>query len=515
MTDVARHPRPANSERVMGRYRLEERLGLGGSAEVWRGVDERLGRPVAIKLLHPHLLPDEAARARFEREARAAAALAHPGIVAVFDVEASASRAAIIFELVDGETLADRLAREGSLAPPEAARIGAEVAEALAHAHERGIVHRDVKPGNVLLERDGRARLVDFGIARLLERESAHLTTAGMVTGTLRYLAPEQLAGEEASPSTDLYALGAVLFEMLAGKPAFEATAPVALVEAQRHPPEIARLPPGLAAISLSALDPDPAQRPVSAAAMAADLRAWTGRDQVETDIQTGIETGIAAVTSSAAVAGSEDPTVVVLMPAVADPAAESGLWRTGTIDGRIAPEEAGWPLGQEASSRRPRRRPVWVGPLITVAGVALAAALVVGLGLPELLNSFAPLPTTGPGAGVVGASLSPTASPRATPTGTPTTVPALSLSEAAAAFERLVIESRDNATIQEKAADDLLKLVQSVLDAHGVGKVRQATDELRRAVDKDEREGAITSATVAAQLRSFVDQMAATVRGA
>jgi hypothetical protein len=416
MTDVARRPSPATPELVLGRYRLEERLGLGGSAEVWRGVDERLGRPVAVKLLHPHLLPDEAARARFEREARAAAALAHPGIVAVFDVEASASRAAIIFELVDGETLADRLAREGALAPAEAARIGAELAEALAHAHERGIVHRDVKPGNVLLERDGRARLVDFGIARLLERESAHLTTAGMITGTLRYLAPEQLAGEEATPSTDLYALGAVLFEMLTGRPAFEATNPVSLVEAQRHPPDsIAGVPPGLAAICLSALDPDPAQRPVSAEAMAAKLRAWTGRVQ--------IETRIAAVKSGAAVAGNADPTVVVQFPDVADPAADGGSRWSGTIDPGTVPEEAGWPLGHEAGSRqlrRQRRRPAWVGPLIVVAGVALAAAIAVGSGLPALFGPFGPLPTTGPSAGVVGPSASPGASAPPAATATP-----------------------------------------------------------------------------------------------
>jgi serine/threonine protein kinase len=428
MTDVARRARPGSSELVMGRYRLEERLGLGGSAEVWRGVDERLGRPVALKLLHAHLLPEQAAGARFEREARAAAALAHPGIVAVFDVEASASRAAIIFELVDGETLADRLARDGALPPAEAARIGAELAEALAHAHERGIVHRDIKPGNVLLERDGRARLVDFGIARLLERESAHLTTAGTVTGTLRYLAPEQLAGEDASPSTDLYALGAVLFEMLAGRPAFEAATPVALVDAQRHPPAaIAGVPPGLAEISLTALDPDPARRPASAAAMAAELRTWTGRVPVETatDGLAGVTTSAADATSSAAVTGSDDPTVVARIPEVADPAAESSLSWTGTVDGRTAPEEAGWPLGHEPRLRR-RRRPAWVGPLIAVAGVALAAALAVGLGLPSLLNSFPPLPTTGPGAGVVGPSASPAASPPPAASAAPTDSPTL-----------------------------------------------------------------------------------------
>ena len=493
----------------MGRYRLEERLGLGGSAEVWRGVDERLGRPVAIKLLHPHLLPDDAARARFEREARAAAALAHPGIVAVFDVEASATRAAIIFELVDGETLADRLARDGALPPAEAARIGAELAEALAHAHERGIVHRDVKPGNVLLDRDGRARLVDFGIARLLELESAHLTTAGTITGTLRYLAPEQLAGDEATPATDLYALGAVMFEMLAGRPAFEASTPLALVEAQRHPPRaIPGVPAGLAAVSLEALDPDPIRRPASAAAMAADLRAWAGH---RIPVQTEMAPAAASVISSAEVTGSDDPTVVAQIPEVADPTAESGLSWTGTIDGRAAPEEAGWPLGDEPRLGRRGRRSAWLAPVIAVAAVALAAVLVAGLVVPALFGGLA---TKGPGAGVVGPSASPTGSSTASPTSTPSAAPSLSLSDAAAAFERLVTESRDNGTIQGKAAGDLLKLAQNVLDAHGVGKLRQAIDELRSAVDKDQREGSITSATVAAQLQSLVDQMAAAAGG-
>jgi hypothetical protein len=214
---------------------------------------------------------------------------------------------------------------------------------------------------------------------------------------------------------------------MLAGRPAFEAATPVALVDAQRHPPDsIAGVPPGLAQISLRALDPDPARRPASAATMAADLRAWTRRVQIETGVA-GVTTSGAGATSTAAVTGSDDPTVVARIPEVADPAAESGLWWTGTIDGRTAPEEAGWPLEHEPRSRR-RRRPRWVGPLIAVAGVALAAALVVGLGLPELLNSFAPLPTTGPGAGVVGPSVSPAASPTpaasAAPTDSPTHEP-------------------------------------------------------------------------------------------
>ena len=220
------------------RYVLEQPLASGGSAEVWRGRDTLLERPVAVKVLHRHLLADPTTRARLIQEARAAASLSHPGIVAVYDVaideEASA---AVILELVEGESLADRLKREGALPPRAAVRIAAEVAEALAHAHERGVVHRDVKAANVLLGLDGEARLADFGIARLLEDEAQRLTDTGTIAGTLRYLAPEQLRGEPAGPPADVYAVGVLLTEMVSGQPPYQVSSPVALAEAQRTPP--------------------------------------------------------------------------------------------------------------------------------------------------------------------------------------------------------------------------------------------------------------------------------------
>ena len=497
MTDVARPDRPGASDLVMGRYRLVEPLGTGGSAEVWRGVDERLGRTVAVKLLHHHLLPDEAARARFKREAEAAAALSHPGIVAVFDAEASPAGAAIIFELVDGEPLSDRLAREGALPVPEAARIGAEVAEALDHAHERGVVHRDVKPANILLDAEGRARLVDFGIARLLEAGSAHLTTAGMITGTLRYLAPEQLAGGEATAGADLYTLGLVLYEMLTGHPAFDPPTPVALIEAQRHPPtDIPGVPADLSAVSLAAMEPDPAKRPSSAGAMASRLREWA------TPSAGGAMS--AEAPSAPDRPGSDDPTVVVPAPQAA----------AALLDD--TPPEAGWPLARPRGRRRREASPGWWPVVISIGLLALVlvvAALVAsglfggtfgGPGLPSMTPTASPTGTP---------TASPTGTPTASPTGTPTAVPARSLAEAVAAFERLVTDGRDNGTIEGEAADDLLKLARNVVEERGVGKVRQAIDDLRRAVDEDEREGKITSASLAEQLRSLVEEMAAAVR--
>ena len=271
---------PPPEHRVLGRYRLTDRLATGGSAEVWRAHDEQLERDVAVKLLHPHLLPDERSRARLAAEARAVAGLAHPGIVAIYDVDVEGEAPGVVLELVDGESLAARLARGGPLPPAEAARIAAEVGEALFHAHQRGVVHRDVKPGNILLEPDGRARLVDFGIARTLDEAAERLTMTGSVMGTLRYMAPEQLVGGEIGPKTDLWGLGAVLHEMLTGRPPYAAITPVALADAQRNEVvDLTGIEPSLAEIVRACLAVDPAARPVHAGAVAEALRGWLAGD--------------------------------------------------------------------------------------------------------------------------------------------------------------------------------------------------------------------------------------------
>ena len=265
---------------VLDRYRLLERLAAGGSAEVWRARDEQLGREVAVKRLHPHLVPDDASRKRLAAEARAAAGLSHPVIVGIYDVDATGESPALVMELVDGESLAARIARTGPLPAPEAAAVAADVAEALFHAHQRGVIHRDVKPGNVLLSSDGRTRLVDFGIAHSLATAAERLTLTGTVIGTLHAMSPEQLSGGPITPRTDLYGLGVVLHEALTGRQPYPATSPVALADAQRAgAPDLAGVEPALAAVIAGCLAFDPTDRPLHAGALADALRAWLAGD--------------------------------------------------------------------------------------------------------------------------------------------------------------------------------------------------------------------------------------------
>ena len=260
--------------RVLGRYRLLERIGAGGTADIWRALDETTSAQVAVKLLHEHLLPDAAARARLAAEARAYAGLDHPGIARLLGVDAG-DRPAVVLELVRGESLAARLERDGPMSPTDVARLGAELAEALYHAHTRGVIHRDVKPGNVLLASDGHARLVDFGIARLLGDAVQATTQAGTVMGTLRYMAPEQLRGEVIGPRTDLFGLGAVLHEAATGRPPYPQATPMALLQAEEAGPgPLDGLDPALAAVIRACLQPTPDRRPLHAGRVAEALRA-------------------------------------------------------------------------------------------------------------------------------------------------------------------------------------------------------------------------------------------------
>ena len=311
---------------ILDRYRLIERLAVGGSAEVWRAHDEQLDRPVAVKRLHPHLLPDASSRARLAAEARAAAGLSHPVIVGVYDVDAEGEAPAIVMELVDGESLAALIDRDGPLEPARAAAITADVADALFHAHQQGVIHRDVKPGNVLVARDGRTRLVDFGIARLLAQSAEHLTLTGTVIGTLRAMAPEQLAAGPITPRTDLYGLGVVLHEALTGRSPYPSASPVALAEAQRAgPPALDGIDPGLAAIVASCLAYDPADRPLHAGELAAALRSWSA----------SAETGVRPVVPASAAADTSAVTAPLAVPPVAEaapPARRRGRRRASAL---------------------------------------------------------------------------------------------------------------------------------------------------------------------------------------
>ena len=264
--------------RVAGRYELVRPLGHGAMATVDLAHDVELDRPVALKRLAENLARDEDLRRRFLREARLAARLAHPNVVRVFDVGEDDGRPFIAMEYVEGETLADLVARRGRLPAAEAASLGMQACAGLAAAHGAGLVHRDVKPQNLLLGADGILKLGDFGIAA--GHEGTRLTLAGTVLGTAGYLAPEQARGEQVTAAADIYAVGAVLYELLSGEPSRTAGSLAELGANGFHPPDLAarvpEAPAELVAAVTACLAVRPEDRPPSAAALARMLAPVT-----------------------------------------------------------------------------------------------------------------------------------------------------------------------------------------------------------------------------------------------
>ena len=267
-----------------GRYELHRRIGRGGMAEVSLARDQLLDRPVAIKVLFPEFATDPAFVERFRREATAAANLNHPNIVGVYDWgEAEAEGTYyIVMEYVDGRSLSQILRAEGPLHPDRVADVGADVAAALGFAHRNGVVHRDVKPGNVLVDQGGLVKVADFGIARAITASSdEHLTQVGTVMGTATYFSPEQARGDAVDPRSDIYSLGCVLYELVVGRPPFSGESPVAIAYKQVHeapvPPRQVNsaVPPALEAIILKCLAKNPANRYPSAEDLRADLRRF------------------------------------------------------------------------------------------------------------------------------------------------------------------------------------------------------------------------------------------------
>ncbi|GAA2122046.1 serine/threonine-protein kinase [Actinomadura napierensis] len=274
-------PRLAAGTELDGRYRLESLIGRGGMGEVWRAVDARLRRPVAVKALPAELADVPGAMDRFEREAEAAAALQHPGITVVFDVGRTGDGLAyLVMELLEGEDLRTIMRRHpGGLPVGEAVALAVQLADALAAAHSRGIVHRDIKPANLFVLTDGRLKLCDFGIAGLADA-ATRLTQDGGSVGTPLYMAPEQFRGEAADFRSDLYAFGCVLYELLTGAPPFRSGSGLpGLLYAHLNepPPRVGAVrpdvPPQLERLVLDLLAKSVDQRPASAAAVASFLR--------------------------------------------------------------------------------------------------------------------------------------------------------------------------------------------------------------------------------------------------
>jgi len=241
--------------RLNGRYRIEDRIGSGGMSTVYRAFDETLEREVAIKILHGHISEDEASLERFRREARTVAQLSHPHVVMVIDAGEDEGHPYIVFEHVRGETLKDRIKREGQLPVAEAVAYAIEIGRALQAAHERGLVHRDVKPQNVLIDEEGRAKVTDFGIA--LGLESGQLTGAGKVIGTTDYVSPEQAMGQDVTGQSDVYSLGIVLYEMLTGSVPFAGDSHVSVAMKHVHEglPDVQRRRPEVSAALASLIE--------------------------------------------------------------------------------------------------------------------------------------------------------------------------------------------------------------------------------------------------------------------
>jgi serine/threonine protein kinase len=261
---------------LSGRYRLESKLGSGGMSTVYLALDEVLDRPVAVKLLHREISEEADQLERFRREARAAARLSHPNLVGVIDAGEDDGRPYIVFEYIDGRTLKRRIQDEGPLPVDEAVAYAIEIGRGLTAAHARKLVHRDVKPQNVLIDPDGRAKVTDFGIARSLEQKG--MTVTGRVLGTTDYVSPEQAMGEDVDERSDVYSLGVVLYEMLTGDVPFQAETQVgvAMKHVNEPMPDVQAKRPEVSAVVASVVDrattKDPRDRYHTVAEMVRDL---------------------------------------------------------------------------------------------------------------------------------------------------------------------------------------------------------------------------------------------------
>lgn len=283
------------------RYELDGLLAVGGMSVVWRGWDHQLGRPVAVKRMKAKALHDEVARERFWREARAGAGTSHPNLIEVLDAGEDQEGPYMVMEFVDGTSLAGLIQR-GRLNPIRVALIGEAVARGADHLHRRGIVHGDIKPGNILLKDDGSIRLADLGIHTEIGKPD-ELVDPNTVLGTPRYFSPEQAGGEDPTPASDIYAIGVVLYEALTGELPFKASSALDLAIAHLHelplpPGQLVPVPPQLETTVLTAMEKDPSLRFRSAADLADTLSCWTSAaSAAEADADPGLRhPGLVAV---------------------------------------------------------------------------------------------------------------------------------------------------------------------------------------------------------------------------
>jgi len=350
---------PLIGQLLDGRYRIDRRIARGGMATVYSALDVRLDRTVAIKLMHPALADDADFVDRFNREAKAAARLSHPNVVAVFDQGEDRGRVFLVMEYVEGRTLRDLLRERGRLGAAQALSVLEPVLAALDAAHRGGLVHRDVKPENVLLADDGRVKVADFGLARAIMASTLTATT-GVLLGTVAYLAPEQVSTGAADTRSDVYAAGILLVEMLTGAPPYAGETPLSVAYRHVHedvpPPShaVAGIPPAIDALALRATRRDPAARPADAGAFLGELR------------RTRRALGLPVLDLGPRVAADDHPTLVTALPAGAVPPRKHT-----TAPQPLLPDAAPPAPGAPPRSRR--------GPVLWLALVLLAVLAAVG----------------------------------------------------------------------------------------------------------------------------------------
>lgn len=375
--------RPAAGITFGGRYELSSRIAVGGMGEVWKATDSIIGRTVAIKILKDEYMGDPGFLERFRAEARHAALVNHEGIANVFDYGEEQGSAYIVMELVPGEPLSAIIEREGRLPANRVLGIVAQTATSLQAAHDAGLVHRDIKPGNLLITPEGRVKITDFGIARIADQ--VPLTATGQVMGTVQYLAPEQASGHTATPATDIYSLGVVAYECLAGKRPFTGESQVAIAMAQINdtPPDLpADVPEPVRNLVMACLAKDASGRPETAAKLA----------QAATALHRGDLRLAASYVPQ--VLGDTEPATTALPQAtqVMDAAATTALPQTTALPGTAAAAVAGLaadPVGdgpdEDEGQPRKKKRSPWTWPLITL----LALLLIIGIGTAvALLNN-------------------------------------------------------------------------------------------------------------------------------
>jgi eukaryotic-like serine/threonine-protein kinase len=375
-----------DGDTIAGRYRLEGRLGFGGMSTVHLAFDMRLERRVAAKLLAEHLADDPTFVSRFQREAQAAARLVHPNIVQIFDsgLDEQSGRHFIVMEYIEGQSCAEILRDDGWVQVEEAVAIIEQACEGLHYAHRHGVVHRDVKPGNLLRAREGEVKLADFGIAKATEQSS--ITQVGSVLGTAAYLAPEQARGEEAGPRADLYALGVVAYQLISGRLPYEATSltELALKQQREEPPMldtlVAAVGPELSEAIALALALDPRERYQTAREMGRAISDGadgisplespaTSRSASRSGAQPAGRSPIGQATSVLS-GGARGASGAGAKPAVAPRQPRQGPARSAPISASARPVAA---AASSARSRGPRRLAVALLGLLALVGVIAA----------------------------------------------------------------------------------------------------------------------------------------------